>query len=57
VGQYEKELELVLHFVNLERDPMKASLIKTYAMANTAETKLFLKRFEDLVSITSPFYN
>ncbi len=46
----------MLHFVNLERDPMKASQIKSYVMANNEETKLFLKRLEDLVSITSPFY-
>jgi hypothetical protein len=50
------DIELVLHFVNVDRDPYKASTIKRYMVTNDIQTKEFLKRFEDMVIISSPFY-
>jgi hypothetical protein len=41
-GSKTDELEIVLHFVNAERNPLKASLIKRFNIKNDLETKEFL---------------
>lgn len=55
-GGRQDELELVLHFVNAERNPMKAPTIKRFNIKNEVTTKEFLRKFEHLVTISSPFY-
>ncbi len=45
-GGQTNELELVLHFINVERDPMKASIIKRFNIKNDVESKEFLRKFE-----------
>lgn len=55
-SKQQNELELVLHFVNKERDPKLAPVIKQFLIKNDNETKEFLRKFEQVVSISSPFY-
>ena len=51
------DLEIVLHFVNKERDPCKFPTIKRFVVVNDTATKDFLRKFEHLVSISSSFYH
>ena len=44
------EFELVLHFVNKERNPGLPPLIKRFFMTNDVHTKEFLKYFEAVAS-------
>lgn len=55
-GARANEIELVLHFVNRERDPKLPSVIKQFYLVNDAATKEFLRSFEYFVTISSPFY-
>jgi hypothetical protein len=52
----QNEIELVLHFVNKQKDPRLPSVIKQYCLVNDDGTKEFLRKFEYFVTISSPFY-
>lgn len=55
-SQKANEIDLVLHFVNKDMDPSKAPQIKRFTLVNDAQTKDFLRKFEDFARIASPFY-
>lgn len=51
-----EEFELVLHFVNAERNPAIAPTIKRFFLKNELSVKEFLKQFEAVAARSSPYY-
>ena len=50
------DFEIVLHFVNKDKNPAQAPDVKKYRMINNQNTRDFLKRFSDLAKQASKYY-
>ena len=59
MGQFglSQEIELILHFVNKDRDPKKLPEVKRYELKTDNTTKAFLAQFQHLAKKTSKYYN
>ena len=51
-----KEIEIVMHFVNKNRNPMESPEIKRYWMNLDGETQVFLVTLEEQIRRESSYY-
>jgi hypothetical protein len=56
VERGKKEIEVIMHFVNKQYNPMMSPVIKRYMMNIDTETQDFLMNLEREIQINSQFY-